>query len=116
MSRIRSHTPPAPSNLPAHRLSGESARDFYAFCIYRDLGPRRSLQKAWRAYCQQPKHGVSLRGRPRRNIAVPTKCPGAWTALSSKYQWVQRAAAYDDRCDDAQLAAKVRLIRLGARF
>jgi hypothetical protein len=80
-----------------YRLPKESVRDFRAFCFYRDLGPERSLQKAWRAYCLCQKR---VRGNshtdPQHDSAV-TKVPGAWTALSTKYQWVKRADAYDQQ-------------------
>jgi hypothetical protein len=102
---------PGASAWSAPRLPGESARDHRAFCIYRDLGPRRSLQKAWREYCTSVRPVRSkLRGRPRRSSDVITKCPGAWTSLCAKYHWVQRAEAYDLACDERWLAAGEELI------
>jgi hypothetical protein len=81
--------------LPWQRLPGERARDYYTFCIYRNLGVDRSLQQAWRAYCSSEQYGRrKLCGRPHVNGAV-TKCPGAWTDLSRRYDWACRARAYD---------------------
>jgi len=59
------------------RLPNESTKAYAAFCVYRDLGPERSLDKA----------GQKL-DKPRSR-----KWLGEWSA---KYKWVERAEAYDD--------------------
>jgi len=63
------------------RQHGETSKAFYAFTIYRDLGPRRSLSKA----CQKYDAQKSLRGLMSR-----------W---SMQWRWVERTSAYDDYLD-----------------
>jgi len=53
-----------------------SSKEYAAFCIYRDLGPNRSLEKVRRS-------GVKTTLRWLQH----------WSA---KYNWVERARAYDD--------------------
>jgi len=59
------------------RQPGEGSKAYAAFCVYRDLGPERSLEKV------------------RQNLDKPRtrKWLGDW---SVKYNWVERAQAYDD--------------------
>lgn len=57
------------------RQPEESTKAFEAFCIYRDLGTDRSLSKV----AEKLEKSETLMGR--------------W---SSKYEWVKRAAAWDD--------------------
>ena len=85
------------------RLPGESAGDFRAFTYYRNLGEERTLQKAWEEFSRWERR---VQSRQR------TKCPGAWTALSSKYRWVDRAAAYDKHMIKTSNSALVGLRRL----
>lgn len=59
------------------RLPGESSKAYEAFCIYRDLGVDRSIEKTAKSRLK----------------------PGSYSWLrnwSSKYNWVERARAYDD--------------------
>jgi len=58
------------------RQNNESSKAYAAFCVYRDLGPERSLEKV------------------RQNLDKPRtrKWLGEW---SVKYNWVERAQAYD---------------------
>lgn len=64
------------SKKPWERLPEESSKQFEAFCIYRDLGPGRSIQKV--AQNRSGSGGVSKLKE--------------W---SSKYDWVERAEGYD---------------------
>jgi len=59
------------------RQKNESSKAYAAFCVYRDLGPERSLEKV------------------RQNLDKPRtrKWLGDW---SVKHNWVERANAYDD--------------------
>ena len=59
------------------RLPNESSKAYQAFCIYRDLGVERSLEKV-----------AQNRGKPGSKSWLNT-----W---STKYHWVERAQAYDD--------------------
>ena len=66
------------------RRGNESAAAYSAFVIYREQTPPRSIRKAARAL-----------GRGQRTLEE-------W---SSKYKWVERAAAYTDHLDQLVLAA-----------
>jgi len=59
------------------RLPNESSKAYQAFCIYRDLGVERSLEKV-----------AQNRGKPGSRSWLDS-----W---STKYHWVERARAYDD--------------------
>ncbi|HQK35170.1 MAG TPA: hypothetical protein PK074_10615 [Spirochaetales bacterium] len=56
----------------------ESSKAYAAFCIYRDLGTERSLDKALAAANKKPTN--------RRH----------WARWMDKYNWLERARAYDD--------------------
>lgn len=70
----------AGANTPAawERREGETSRAWQAFCVYRDLGPNRSIAKT----------GEKL-GKNRVTLEQ-------W---SSKNEWVKRAAAWDAEQD-----------------
>jgi hypothetical protein len=55
-------------------LTGESAKAFAALCVYRDLGPQRSLAVV------------------ARSLAKSTTLVARW---SSQWSWVERVAAWD---------------------
>jgi hypothetical protein len=73
--------------LGPERLPQESQRAYRAFCIYRDMGPDRSLDQAWKRF-RAASGPTKDRGSARR--------PGHWADWSQKYHWVERAEAYDD--------------------
>ncbi len=60
------------------RLPDERVKAYELFCLYRDMGPSRSLQKLRQAHAL----GSSLRQLER---------------YSAKYDWVARAEAFSDR-------------------
>jgi hypothetical protein len=96
---------PINSNSEEPREPGESARARAAFCIYRDLGPERSVAAAWNAHQvtnglkRSPIDGV------KHGVKHKSKTPGRWNLWSSKYRWVERASAHDRRIDEAKCAA-----------
>lgn len=59
---------------PWEQQEGETSKAFEAFCVYRDLGPSRSVAKACR-----------MLGKSKGTLE-------RWT---TKYQWTQRATAWD---------------------
>lgn len=63
---------------PWERQEGETPRAYEAFCVYRDLGPNRSITKT-----------AQELNKNRTTI-------GEW---STKYEWVKRAAAWDSEQD-----------------
>ncbi len=60
------------------RQKDESNKAYHIFCIYRDMGPNRSLEKT------------------RQKIGKPAGYIRWLHTWSSKYDWVTRAQAYDD--------------------
>jgi hypothetical protein len=71
------------SPAPWEKQARESGRAFGAFCAYRDLGPRRSLQAATTTYY-------------RRTSAARKRQLEQW---STHFHWVERAAAWDRHLD-----------------
>jgi hypothetical protein len=71
------------SEAPWEQQAKESARAFGAFCLYRDLGPRRSLRAAAAAF-----YG--------RTAAALERQVDKW---SRAYSWVERASAWDRHLD-----------------
>jgi hypothetical protein len=66
------------SSLPWERQKGESAKAFWAFQVYRDLGPTRSLAKV---------------GEIAGETGVAS--PSMMERWSSRWGWVDRAHAFD---------------------
>ncbi len=60
------------------RQKNESSKAYAAFCVYRDLGPERSLDKALSEVNKKPTN--------RRH----------WSRWMEKYRWYERVQAYDD--------------------
>ena len=77
------------------RQKDESHHAYHAFSVYRDLGPGRSHDNAWRKLTRRKRGGA----------------PGAWARWSTKHTWVERVAAYD-----AQEDQKARAVREARRL
>jgi hypothetical protein len=81
-------------NEPWDRLPNERSKAYHLFCMYRDLGPTRTLERLARV-----EDSNSKRVATRANLKV----------YSRKYDWVARARSYDDylaekeRIDNEQL-------------
>lgn len=60
-------------------IPGETHKAWLAFCLYRDMGDRRSLDKAWQQV-------TGKEGRHARH----------WATWSVKNHWVRRCEAYDN--------------------
>lgn len=68
------------------QLENESNAAYARFLSYRNLGPMRTLQKAYEAYqAAQPV-------RNRKKAQSPT---GTWNEDSATYNWRERATAWD---------------------
>lgn len=84
---------------PWERQPEETVKAYAAFCVYRDLGPERSLAKAG---------------------AVLGKNPGGLEEWSSKNDWVKRSAAWDAEQDriarQAQLDEIVKMRKRHAKL
>lgn len=72
---------------PWEQQPGESAKAFAAFCVYRDLGPERSLSKV------------------AAQLNKSMKLMGDW---SGEHRWVERSEAWDRHLDKAARAAQVK--------
>lgn len=64
------------------RQKDESSKAYAAFCVYRDLGPERSLDKALSEANKKPTN--------RRH----------WSRWMEEYRWYKRAQAYDDYIEE----------------
>lgn len=122
---------------PWERQVNESAQCFYAFTIYRDLGPKRRVRavaerlasEAERDAASEPGTAkppkddgerLSMRGSADSTGTIPDKYrkPGAWSHLEiwcTKWGWVDRARAWDDELDRLVRKATVDECELMAR-
>src|SRR5258708_21564752 len=91
--------------LSPDRLPGESPRAYRAFRVYRDQGPQRSLRAAWIAN-RQNRDKAPKSCRPRLAHGATRQSAGHWTAWSSQWSWVARAAAYDTLVDKSEQKAQ----------
>lgn len=83
---------------PWMRVKNETAKAFEAFCIYRDLGPGRTIPDVQSFYSKSPSYIRQLH---------------EW---SRTYDWVKRAAAFDDMIAERTAEASAdRAIRAAAR-
>jgi hypothetical protein len=79
---------------------GESAKAYQAFCIYRDLGPRRSVDQASRLYHQTSRTTDAAPARRRR-------ASGTIRGWANQWQWSARATAWDAEQTRVYEAARI---------
>jgi hypothetical protein len=102
---------PAITTVRHKYRSGESKSDYEAYCVYRDLDPlRRSLRSAWKCHRSSSTQRPKTRGRPRVAKPATEQPSGQWTALSTRFKWAERAAAYDELKDKAIRAEHLDLV------
>jgi hypothetical protein len=83
---------------PWMKLNEETPKAYEAFCIYRDLGPGRTIPAVQAEYSKSPSYIRQLH---------------EW---SSKYDWVDRAAAYDVMVDEKRVEASIdKAVRAAAK-
>jgi hypothetical protein len=75
---------------PWEQMLDESAKAYAAFCIYRDLGPRRSLDEASRRY-----HGDSGQGAQPAPSRRPPRASGTIRRWAQRCNWLVRAKEWD---------------------
>jgi hypothetical protein len=80
------------------RRPGESAAAYHAFRTYCELGPYRSIRAAWHRH----------RGDCGKS---ETPAPGHWNTWSVKFNWGDRALAFDAEREAVKLAARAEAIR-----
>lgn len=78
--------PSTDGRQPFDQQAGEPAKAYHAFCHYRDLGPVRSLDRAWREHHARCLKQVQPETRRR---------PMSWGNWSVRWGWLQRAESYD---------------------
>jgi hypothetical protein len=71
---------------PWEQLDTESNAAYVRFLSYRNLGPLRTLQKAYET------HQADQPAKKRNKSQAPT---GVWTDDSTAYNWRERATAWD---------------------
>ena len=79
---------------PWTRQQDETPRQYECFCIYRDLGPGRSLDAAYRKE-------LATKAQQKRN----TRATGTWTRWYTSNQWKSRAEAWDQYLDEQKRQA-----------
>jgi hypothetical protein len=83
----------AKTPLPYERQLNESTKAFAAFAAFRDLGPDRSVLKAYR------------QETGKKQARQPS---GLWLGWARTHDWHERAAAWDRYVDQEQQRAQVR--------
>jgi hypothetical protein len=79
---------------PWEQLRGEPQESFNRFLFYRNLGPARSLSRAYRHYLQSlppdpEKPAEATKSLKRLHV------PGNWIDDSQRHKWAKRAASWD---------------------
>ncbi|HLN30708.1 MAG TPA: hypothetical protein VK395_23405 [Gemmataceae bacterium] len=83
------------------RLPDESAKAFAAFCVYRDFGPRRSLDEASRSY-----HGTQ--DSERRSGARASGIIRRW---AKRWHWRARAQAWDEEQEQVKASQRTAAVK-----
>ena len=78
--------------IPWERMGDESAQAYAAFCLYRDLGAGRSLDRAYALHVER------INAQGGRQLSA-NAAPGGWNRWCLENVWVERAAAYDLDCE-----------------
>jgi hypothetical protein len=82
---------------------GESETAYRHFCYFRDLGPDRTRDDAYRSY---------LRDQGREVVGTE-QAPGLWTRECSEWGWVVRASIFDGYLSRIRTHAVVyRMVRI----
>jgi hypothetical protein len=90
---------------PGERLEGESSRAYAAFCLYRDLGPRRSIDAASRLYHHGQQDGDDTQGRRR------PRASGRIRLWAERWHWSARARAWDAELALAQRTEEIAALK-----
>ena len=82
-------------------MPGESAKAYAAFCLYRDLGPRRTLDEASRWY-----HAPPGQADNRATSARRSRASGTVRAWAERWHWGARALAWDEELERVKTTAQ----------
>src|SRR5260370_5769850 len=91
---------------PWEQLPGESAKAYAAFCLYRDLGPRRSLDEASRSYHRGRASSADGDTPSRRRRAS-----GTMRRWADRWNWPARARAWDQECTRAHATEQIEALK-----
>ena len=78
------------------RMKGESSKSFKWFTIYRDLGTKRSLNQV----IEESKKLNATKCNHSENIFFPIPTIAQLKSQSSRWDWFERAGAYDNHMDE----------------
>ena len=86
------------------RQKGESSKSFIWFKIYRNIGPTRTLKNT----LKKMEKNMEKCGNIDENLEeiVPTPTFAQLTSQSSRWDWSERARAYDNYQDQLEIQAK----------
>jgi hypothetical protein len=87
------------------QLSGESAKAYAAFCIYRDLGLRRSVDEASRHYHRKTPQSETQPAPTRKREAS-----GQIRLWAERWNWVARAMAWDQELEQVKRSKQLEAI------
>jgi len=82
-------------------MPGESAKAFAAFCLYRDLGTRRSVDEASRRY-----HGAHRQPPAGNHQRFGSRSSGTVRGWAQRWNWRARAQAWDEEQERALAAER----------
>ncbi len=91
---------------PCDRLPGESSKAYVAFCLYRDLGPRRSIDEASRLY-----HHTNHTDAERTQSGRRTRASGKIRFWANHWHWSARAAAWDQEIQRVKRIEQVEAVK-----
>jgi hypothetical protein len=87
------------SDRSCDRLESETNAAWLGFCCYRDLGPGRTVEEAWRVYSK-------ARGRERATNSSKRHHPSAqFSRWKTNHDWDDRCAEFDKEQSDRIQAA-----------
>lgn len=90
----------------------ETASQYHAFTDYRDLGPLRSIQKAY----DNHRNICVLERKQGRVRAAGTDVPRRWYTWSSDNQWVVRVGDFDRHRDESKLIVTMERMEAAKEF
>jgi hypothetical protein len=79
---------------PWEQLRGEPKESYCRFLFYRNLGPGRSLNLAYRTYLNTIPVDPAQPGNALKGVK-PRRAPANWLDDSSRYRWTERAVEWD---------------------
>ncbi len=92
------------------RQAGESGASYAAFCLYRDLGPQRSVDAAYTLYLSKGRQP----GGNREGKSALKNAPGRWWQWASEMDWKIRCEAFDEEREreDRETAIETRRLEV----